>query len=169
MQFQVPQFIDVEDKIVGPLTLRQFMYVGTAAGFSFLLFFLVQTWLWLILSFFSVGTGLALALVKINGRSLAQIIASAIAFYWQPQTYVWQPENPALLKTESTLQTFAGGFSLEKIVSGLTLKNTWQNVQTGSKTVVEEGQREFRRAKERYEIIRRISGERRVSKRVDYR
>ena len=37
MQFKVPQFIDMEDKIVGPLTLKQFAYILGAGGFSFLL------------------------------------------------------------------------------------------------------------------------------------
>lgn len=169
MQFQVPQYIDVEDKIVGPLTLKQFLYVAAAGGLSFMLFFYVQTWLWLVLSVFLTGAAASLAFVKINGRPLVRVILSAVHFYWQPQTYVWQPEHLNLPKTESTLRGFAGGMSLEKIVSGLSLRNAWQNVQTGSKTFAEEGQRGFQRAKERYEIIQKISGERRAARRVDYR
>ena len=34
MQFQVPQFIETEDKVVGPLTLRQFMYIAGAGAAS---------------------------------------------------------------------------------------------------------------------------------------
>ena len=37
MQFRVPQFIDIEDKVIGPLTLKQFAYVLGAAGFAFLI------------------------------------------------------------------------------------------------------------------------------------
>ena len=169
MQFQVPQYIDVEEKIVGPLTLKQFLYIATASGLSFMLFFYVQTWLWFVLSLFLVGAAASLAFVKINGRPLVRVILSAVHFYWQPQTYVWQPEHPSMPKTKSTLPKPARGMSLERIVSGLSLRSTWQNVQTGSKTFVEEGQRGFQRAKERYEIIQKISGERRAMKRVDYR
>ena len=32
MQFQVPQFIEVEDKIVGPLTFKQFIYLAGGGG-----------------------------------------------------------------------------------------------------------------------------------------
>ena len=39
MQFQVPQFIDVENKIIGPLSLRQFLYLAGAGLISFMLFF----------------------------------------------------------------------------------------------------------------------------------
>ena len=34
MMFSVPQFIDVEDKIIGPLTLKQFIYLAGGAGLS---------------------------------------------------------------------------------------------------------------------------------------
>lgn len=169
MQFQVPQFIEVEDKLIGPLTLKQFLYIAAAGGLSFVLFFYVQMWLWFILSIFLTAAAASLAFLKINGRPLIHVILSAISFYWQPQTYVWQPEHPKLPKTQSTLEKFSKGMSLEKIVSGLSLRNVWQNVQTGSKTFVEEGQRGFQRAKERYEIIHKLSGERRAIKRVDYR
>ncbi|TSC61742.1 MAG: SsrA-binding protein, partial [Parcubacteria group bacterium Athens0416_74] len=32
MQFQVPQFIEVEDKIVGPLTFKQFVFIAGGLG-----------------------------------------------------------------------------------------------------------------------------------------
>jgi len=37
MRFQVPQFIEVEDKIFGPLTLKQFIYLAGAGGVVFVL------------------------------------------------------------------------------------------------------------------------------------
>ena len=37
MQYQVPQFIETEDKVVGPFSLRQFAYVGAAATKSVVL------------------------------------------------------------------------------------------------------------------------------------
>ena len=37
MRFQVPQFIEVEDKIFGPLTLKQFIYLAGAGGLVFVL------------------------------------------------------------------------------------------------------------------------------------
>jgi hypothetical protein len=172
MQFQVPQFIETEDKIVGPLTIKQFVYISGAAGVSFMLYFTVQTWLWFILSVFVVGGALAMALVKINGQPLPKIIVAAASYYWQPQTYVWQPENPETPKNESTIKEFAGGaFSLENIVSGLALRNARQYVQTGSKSAESLGDKlkSLKPSRERYQIFRRITGERHVAKRVDYR
>ena len=38
MRFQVPQFIEVEDKIFGPLTIKQFIYLLGGAGLSFIIY-----------------------------------------------------------------------------------------------------------------------------------
>ena len=166
MQFQVPQFVDVEDKIVGPLTLKQFLYIGGAVGLSMLLFFIVKLWLWLILSIFMISGAVALAMIKINGQPLIRIATSAIGFYWRPQTYVWQSENKK--KEVSPAQKSEQGFSLESIVSGMALRKSWQNLQTGSKAGSGEGGWIAKRGPERYEIVRK-TGERQAARRVDYR
>jgi len=167
MQFQVPQFIETEDKIVGPFTIRQFIYVAAAGGVVFLLYFMVQTWLFAILAVLVLGLGGGLAFVKIGERPLIHVALAALNFYWSPQTYVWQPEQPKLPKTEETLKPLeAGGISLERIVSGAALRNIWQNLQTGTKM---SNQQFFGKARERYQIFQRPSGEMEAARRIDYR
>ncbi|MBI3589657.1 MAG: PrgI family protein [Candidatus Liptonbacteria bacterium] len=169
MQFQVPQFIETEDKIVGPLSLRQFVYVGITAGFCFALFFIIKLWLWIILTIIIGGGGLALALVKVNGRPLTTIFLSALKFYWQPQTFVWQAENPEIKKEEEIEKIAKPGFSLEDIIMGLNLKGTWQKLQTGTKRGLIGAQQISQKVKERYQIFEKITGERQAARRVDYR
>ena len=170
MQFQVPQFIETEDKIVGPLTLRQFLYLAAAAGLSVILYFSVQLWLWAGFSFFLFGIGAGLAFIKVNGQPLVKVLASAAGFYFKPQTYVWQPEHPELPKTASTLKSILGeGISLEKIVAGLSLKRAQEQVLTGTATSSEKAKRLFHQTKERYEIFQKVSGERHAARRIDYR
>ncbi|MDO8664667.1 MAG: PrgI family protein [Candidatus Liptonbacteria bacterium] len=169
MQFQVPQFADVEDKIVGPLSLKQFLYIGSAVGLSMLLFFIVKLWLWIILSIFIISGAAALSMIKINGQPLIKIAISAIGFYWRPQTYVWQSETKKKQGDGSLSEKTAEGFSLENIVSGMALKKSWQNLQTGSKIVASGGKWFSQRNQERYEILKKITGERRAARRIDYR
>lgn len=168
MRYQLPQFIDSEDKIVGPLSLKQFLYLSGAAGVSMTFFFLVDFWVWAILSIFIFGLGAAFALVKINGRSFSRVFLSAIAFYWKPQVYVWQPETPNLPKNEETVMR-TSGFSIENIVAGMALRSAWEKVQVGSKASEEKAVRTITRAKERYEIFHKITGDRQAAKRIDYR
>jgi hypothetical protein len=170
MQFQVPQFIETEDKIVGPLTLRQFLYLGAAAGLSVILYFTVQLWLWFIFSLFLAAIGGALAFIKVNGQPMVKIVIAAARFGWQPKLFVWQPEHPSIPKNEATLKPFFGkGLLLENIVAGLSLKKAHERVLTGTKASAEKSKRLFYEAKERYEIVRQLSGARRAVRRVDYR
>lgn len=166
MQFQIPQFIETEDKIVGPLTMKQFMYIGTAAGISFILFFTVKTGIWIIVSIFVVGAGAALAFVKINGRELIKVIGAALRFYWQPQIYVWQAEETGFSKSES-LKISHSGSVIENMIRGAALRRAWQKLQTGNKeTKIKQNLFE---PKEIYQIIERKTGEREAVRRVDYR
>lgn len=193
MQYQVPQFIETEDKIVGPLSLRQFIYVGVGVGLSGMLFFVLQTWLWVILSAILVGGAIAISFIKIGGRPLANVLLSAFYFYWNPQTYVWQPEHPVITpaheeKHEENKPPKTPGFSIEKflatkpkkpaavpdaakarasVAAGTTLHKSWENIQTG-KTMSD---KEFidKKMSGRYEIFRKIAGDRDAARRVDYR
>ena len=168
MQYQVPQFIDVEDKIVGPLSLRQFLYISGAICLIMILYFVLTLWLWIVLAILIGGGAAALALVKVNGRPLTRLALSALQFYWQPQTYVWLPSHPNLPKNEDTLRGETEGLSLDRILSGMALKSAWQHVQVGTKATTEKVSVGVTRAKERYEVLERISGDRRAAKRVDY-
>ena len=58
MQFNVPQFIDIEDKIIGPLTLKQFLFLVAGAGLLFVLWLFLNLGAFIILSMliWSMGT-----------------------------------------------------------------------------------------------------------------
>jgi hypothetical protein len=93
MQFQVPQFIEVEDKIFGPLTFRQFIYLGGGAGLSYILFRVLPIFLALPLILAVVALVAALAFMQFNGRPF--IIAAENAFFYilHPRLYLWNNER----------------------------------------------------------------------------
>lgn len=171
MQFRVPQFLETEDKIVGPLTIRQFIYIGSAFLVSALFYAILATWLWAVLSVVLVVVAGGLAFVKINGQPMSKIFLAGASFYWKPQTYVWQEPGKVSRAIE---ERRSEGFSLERIVAGLSLKTARRYVETGS--LPEEEHREIiqptRKAKdilERYQVFQKITGEQRAAKRIDYR
>lgn len=103
MQFVVPQFIDVEDKIIGALSVRQFLtfLVGGALIFgNYQLVYkllLPNFWFFAISSifiFFVTGT---FAFVKINGRTFHYFLLSFLVTMQKPQLRVW---NKRLSKSE---------------------------------------------------------------------
>lgn len=170
MQFQVPQFIETEDKIVGPFTLHQFIYIAAAGGFSFVLYFAVQQWLWFIISFFLFALAGSFAFIKIGGRSFEHVLLAAFNFYWNPQSYVWQPEHleaASGLKQPGPMGTT--GTFLEDIVSGKSLRDLWRGLQTGAKTSKVSGQQFLGKIEDRFQVLQRLSGEREAARRIDYR
>jgi hypothetical protein len=199
MQYQVPQFIETEDKIVGPFSLKQFAYVGVAAFLSAMCYFLLQTWLFAIAALILIGGALALSFIKVNGRSLSQIGLSAFNFYWKPQLYVWKPidsiiqpqhpmaktmrELPPIESAPATLlhkilpqkpaaPTVRGVPPVEKIALGSSLHKSWENLQTGTPAESRKtSDRQFieKKMAERYQIFQRLSGARDAARRVDYR
>ena len=174
MQFQVPQFIETEDRVVGPFSIRQFIYVAIAGGFCFMLYFAVEPWLFGLLSVLLLGAALSFAFIKINGVPLTRVAMAAFNFYWKPQTYVWQPEHPEIEKRPEALAPLTasapGGISLEDIVSGIALRNVWQDLQTGTKAAPRVSSQQFYgKVQEKYEVFRRMAGDRNAARRVDYR
>ena len=45
MQFKVPQFLEIEDKIFGPFTFKQFVYVAGGAGAAFIAWTYLPHWI----------------------------------------------------------------------------------------------------------------------------
>lgn len=173
MQFQVPQFIETEDKIVGPLTLRQFIYLAISGGLSFFFFTFSKAWFWVPASTILLGFGVSFAFLKINGQSSYVVAKNAIMFFWAPKIFTWKPDEPQLPKTESNLKQEMGNSftaSIESVVRGLALKNAWRYIQTGSKVKAEkEKLMQMPEPKDKYEIFRDLSGERKAARRIDYR
>jgi hypothetical protein len=90
MRFQVPQFVDIEDKVVGPLTLRQFMiYVGTCLALV-PVFLVTDLSLFLTIALPAVGMAGAFAHLKINQKSLFVVIANAFTFFTRGQVFIWR-------------------------------------------------------------------------------
>jgi hypothetical protein len=88
-QFVVPQFIDVEDKIIGPITTRQFVIMLVAGIIIFLFYRFGDFALFLIgLVVFGVSA-LIIAFVKINGQPFHYFILNMIQYLRKPDLRVW--------------------------------------------------------------------------------
>lgn len=108
MRYQVPQFIEIEDKIFGPFTLRQFIYLAGGAALSYILYVLtipfLPFFLVLILMIPILGLGVALAFYKPNGKPFINMVESAIKYYVGNKLYLWKKEVKKVTKTEATTQ-----------------------------------------------------------------
>jgi hypothetical protein len=97
MRFNVPQFIEQETKIVGPLTFRQFTFIGTAGVIGLILYVSVPFPVFLVVSIVVGGMATALAFLKIGGVSLPSLLANFLKFGAEPKVYIWErKEQPGI-------------------------------------------------------------------------
>jgi hypothetical protein len=99
MRFTVPKFIEHEAKIIGPLTFRQFIFIGMAGAICFMLYFTVPFSIFLIACFILGGGAIALAFLKIGGRSLSTISGNFLKFSVSPKIFIWR-------KVEAPIKVF---------------------------------------------------------------
>lgn len=103
MQFRVPQFIDIEDKVIGPLTIKQFGYIVGAGGVSFIIWTFVPVHFFAVLIILPVaGLFLALAFAKYNNRSFGELLESAFAYYTGAKIYTWKQPTDETRGEEDT-------------------------------------------------------------------
>lgn len=90
MQATVPQFIDVEDRIIGPLTLKQFLYFLAAAALELVYWFFCDFSLFIVLSIPTVVIASAFVFFKINDRPFVFFVFAVLGFYLKPTVRTWQ-------------------------------------------------------------------------------
>lgn len=93
MEYQVPQFIEVEDKIVGPLTLKQFIYIAGAAGLCIVFLVYVQIIIAFVLSALVVAFAVALAFYKVNGKPFIEILEAGFNYYTSAKLFLWKHKD----------------------------------------------------------------------------
>jgi len=94
MRFQVPQFIEFEDKIFGPLTLKQFIYLAGGGGLSFVLYVLLKNVFLAALPIIAVmAAAVALAFYKVNNKPFINVVEAAFNYWRGGKLYIWKKEE----------------------------------------------------------------------------
>lgn len=101
MEYQVPQFIEVEDKLVGPLTLKQFLYLAGSAGLCVVFFAYLSFFFAFVLSLPVAGLGAALAFYKVNGKPLVDVIEAGFNYYTSKRLMLWKYSTPTKEQNEA--------------------------------------------------------------------
>lgn len=94
MRFEVPQFIDVEDKIFGPLTFKQFIYLAGGGGLGYVFYRLLPFPFWVLVSGPIVVFALLLSFYKLNNRPFIEIAQNWLTFKLKGKLYIWQRSKP---------------------------------------------------------------------------
>ncbi|MCD6402411.1 PrgI family protein [bacterium] len=93
MRFTVPQFIEREAKIVGPLTFKQFIFFSIAGAICFIFYSILPFSIFLIVSIVLGGIAAAFAFLKIGGRPFPTILGNFLKYSFGPKMYIWKKKE----------------------------------------------------------------------------
>lgn len=118
MEFHVPQFIEVEDKVFGPFSAKQFMYMGGAAGAFFVFYSLTKSFiLGFLIASPIIALGGALAFYKINNRPFIFMLEAAFKYFTTSRLYVWKKISKKAVPQKTGRA--AGGNAAQDATAGL--------------------------------------------------
>ena len=98
MQFKVPQFLDIEDKIFGPFTFSQFAYLTGGVGMSFVVYKLIGLLFGFIPILIIAGFSAALAFYRPNGKPFIEMLEAGIKYAAQDKLYIWKRRTEKIKK-----------------------------------------------------------------------
>lgn len=98
MQFVVPQFIDIESKIIGPITPKQFVIFLLVAGILFISYKLADFTLFIIEAVITILIGGSFAFLKVNGQSFDFFLLNIVGNFKNPGLRIWRKQVIKLVK-----------------------------------------------------------------------
>jgi len=139
MQYQVPQFIELEDRIIGPLTLKQFLYLAFAGALLFVFWFLLAFYIWIIIALPITALAVVFAFLKINDRPFVYFFLAFVKYFTKPKLYIFS-SAPEKIKPETILSPKLSSSAKsadtegeEKKITLSKLKELALNLDVGSK------------------------------------
>lgn len=101
--YNVPQFIDTEDKIVGPLTAKQLGWLFGAGAILMILWNFLDFAFFILAGLFVLVIFGAFAFYRPNGQSFLKFIISIIFFGFRPKIYVWKRDGQIKLAIKKSV------------------------------------------------------------------
>ncbi len=100
MRYKVPQNIDMPDRILGPLTMLQFVYAVVGGGLAYVSFISLPAPLSTLLAIIIVLFTIAIIFLKINERPFLHFVASFVQYLTTPRSRVWHKGSESDLSVE---------------------------------------------------------------------
>jgi len=89
-RYVVPQYIEMADKIIGPLSIVQFLYLLAGGAICYLAWTLLRGATAILITLFVAPISVGLALVKINDQPLPKMALAGIQYLLRPKEFIWR-------------------------------------------------------------------------------
>lgn len=125
MLINVPQYIDVEDKIAGPLTAKQLGWLIGLGIILLIMWNMVPTPVFFILGFPLAILFVALAFFKPYGQPLGSFVIFGVMYFFRPKVYIWKRTPERVSNIPQKVQTVTTALP-DKHLSSQSLKDLAQ-------------------------------------------
>lgn len=112
-QFQVPQFITIEDKVIGPFTVKQFLYILGGIGVIAAAYYFLKTFLVIPIAIIAGSFAASLAFLKVNEQPFPRVLKNALFYGLRPRVYIWK--KAPILKAPAPLAGRGAGPAIQTI------------------------------------------------------
>jgi len=148
MLFNVPQYIEIEDKIAGPFTAKQLLWMFGMGAVLLILWGILELTYFILAAIPVVLIFCALAFYKPHGQPLIKFIIWGILFVFQPKTYIWRRDYEKKSRKEKEPEASVDSFREKKENKEMILA---KNITDFSRTLDSEGRE---RSERMLEIIK---------------
>lgn len=104
MQFEVPQFIEIEDKIFGPLTWRQFLYMGGGGMMAVVMFLVMPFIVFILLGIPIAVIAFALAFYPVNNRPFSYFLEAMYTYATKQKIYHWHQSQDIVHRNQTVTE-----------------------------------------------------------------
>jgi len=99
----VPKFIQMEPKIVGPLTFRQFLFFAVSTIVAVVIYFMVTFNVFIVSSIILIIGAAAFSYLKIEGKDLQSFVINIFKFLIGSKTFIWKKGGVRIKKTKAKI------------------------------------------------------------------
>lgn len=115
MRFVVPQFIERDIKVLGPMSFKQLISLGGAGFVIFLLYLFAPSFVFIVGGFFLAALGFALAFLKFSGRPLPVVLLNVFKFNLESKTYLWKKKEQPIITYKKKVEAILPEKKEEKL------------------------------------------------------
>ena len=135
MRFTVPQFIDYEAKVIGPLTFKQFIVMAIAGLICFVALLKTPFYVYIPVILIVGGGSAGLSLVKFKAQSPSTILKNFLFFKASPNIYIWKRKIIPTKVARRKIEKKAKEESPLKIVRKSKLKDLSNKIETTKRQI----------------------------------
>ncbi|MFM2381642.1 MAG: hypothetical protein RLZZ76_409 [Candidatus Parcubacteria bacterium] len=112
MRFEVPQFIEIEDKIFGPFTWKQFVYLAGGIGIAVVTLFTMPKIIFILIGIPAGSLALLLAFYPVNNRPFSTFLEAVLTFYNNHKVYHWRKKANVVYTERSVTPNSRPNYSI---------------------------------------------------------